>query len=74
MNSVGLQVVEALQGMFPALQVLGRERDHGNVLGVSFKHNDRRFLIETPDTVDYRRFDYRHWVHRCATLISEKTQ
>lgn len=74
MNSVGLQVVEALQGLFPQLDITARERAYGCVLGITFKHNDRRFLLETPDTLDYRHYDYRYWVHRTAEKIREKTQ
>ena len=73
MHDVGQKTLEALTQMFPERAVKARERATGNILAVSFLHEDRRLLMETPHESDYRQQAPSWWIHRCAALIREKT-
>lgn len=74
MDKVGQATLEALQQMFPDRGIEARERDYGNILGITCRVGERRFVWETPADADYRRHAPSWWIHRFSTAIREKTQ
>lgn len=72
MHDVGQQTCDALQEMFPEVQLGVGELNSGATLVLGAVLGDTRLAIHTPPTLDYRRYDYREWVHRAAPLLREK--
>jgi hypothetical protein len=71
---VGEETLAALQAAFPTLEIVAREREYGNILGVAWTVGERRYAAETPEKSDYRQQAPSWWIHRFTAAIREKTQ
>jgi hypothetical protein len=71
---VGEETLAALQAAFPTLDVTAHQHAYGNILGVSWRANEQRYLVETPRESDYRQQAPSWWIHRFTAAIREKTQ
>jgi hypothetical protein len=76
MNSDELpQLQEALQRLFPEVEVVVTTASHRKRLKISIdnmalREEDRlRFLFLSPETMDYTALTWQEWLHRATTTL-----